>query len=307
MQDARIEEDPPEPPAEWQARLRLYWRLIRGDRPIGWLLLLWPTWWALWLAQGGLPPLWTLLVFTLGVWLTRSAGCVINDYADRWLDGSVERTRNRPLATGEVKASEALALFAVLMLLAFALVLSLNTLAIYLSVVGLLLAATYPYLKRYTYFPQVYLGMAFGWGIPMAFAALTGEVPKLGWLLYVANIFWATAYDTWYAMVDRDDDIRMGSKSTAVLFGDMDLIAQGVLYACVFFALLLVGREAALGLWYWLGVGAALLLVLWEFYLAKDRARDACFRAFLHNNWVGMALFVGIALDFALRAKVVAA
>lgn len=298
------ETSPAEP--DWRLRLRRYWELMRGDRPIGWLLLLWPTWWALWLAADGLPPLWPLLVFSLGVWLTRSAGCVINDYADRWLDGSVERTKQRPLATGEVSPSEALALFTVLMLLAFALVLSLNQLAVYLSVVGLFLAASYPYLKRYTYFPQVYLGMSFGWGIPMAFAALTGGVPKLGWLLYIANIFWATAYDTWYAMVDRDDDIRMGSKSTAVLFGEMDLIAQGVLYACVFFALALVGKDAALGLSYWLGLGVALALVVWEFVLAKDRARDACFRAFLHNNWVGMAIFAGIALDFALRAKVVA-
>lgn len=300
-----LETSPSEP--DWRLRLQRYWKLMRGDRPIGWLLLLWPTWWALWLAADGLPPLWPLIVFSLGVWLTRSAGCVINDYADRWLDGSVERTKQRPLATGEVSPSEALALFAVLMLLAFALVLSLNRLAIYLSVVGLFLAATYPYLKRYTYFPQVYLGMSFGWGIPMAFAALTGSVPKLGWLLYLANIFWATAYDTWYAMVDRDDDIRMGSKSTAVLFGDMDLMAQGVLYACVFFALALVGKDAALGLWYWLGLAVALALVVWEFVLAKDRARDACFRAFLHNNWVGMAIFAGIALDFALRAKVVMA
>lgn len=299
------ETSPLEP--DWRLRLRRYWKLMRGDRPIGWLLLLWPTWWALWLAADGLPPLWPLIVFSLGVWLTRSAGCVINDYADRWLDGSVERTKHRPLATGEVSAGEALALFAVLMLLAFALVLSLNRLAIYLSVVGLFLAATYPYLKRYTYFPQVYLGMSFGWGIPMAFAALTGSVPKLGWLLYLANIFWATAYDTWYAMVDRDDDIRMGSKSTAVLFGDMDLMAQAVLYACVFFALALVGKDAALGLWYWLGLAVALALVVWEFVLAKDRARDACFRAFLHNNWVGMAIFAGIAFDFALRAKVVMA
>ncbi|ODU52397.1 MAG: 4-hydroxybenzoate polyprenyltransferase [Lysobacteraceae bacterium SCN 69-48] len=291
----------------WRQRLRLYWKLVRADRPIGWLLLLWPTWWGLWIAAGGVPPLWPLLVFSLGVWLTRSAGCVINDYADRWLDGSVERTRHRPLATGEVSGREALAVFAVLMLVAFALVLTLNRLTIYMSVVGVLLAASYPYLKRYTYLPQVYLGMAFGWGIPMGFAALTGAVPPVAWVLYVANIFWATAYDTWYAMVDRDDDIRMGAKSTAILFGEMDLVAQGVLYACMFFALALVGRESGMGAWYWAGMGAALVLVAWEFGLARGRERAACFRAFLHNNWVGMALFAGIALDFALRAKVVAA
>lgn len=291
----------------WRERLRLYTKLVRADRPIGWLLLLWPTWWGLWIAADGVPPLWPLLVFTLGVWLTRAAGCVVNDYADRWLDGSVERTKDRPLATGAVSGREALILFAGLMLVAFALVLTLNRLTIYMSVVGVLLAASYPYLKRYTYLPQVYLGMAFGWGIPMGFAALTGAVPPVAWVLYVANIFWATAYDTWYAMVDRDDDIRMGSKSTAILFGEMDLAAQGVLYACMFFALALVGREAGMGVWYWGGMGAALVLVAWEFGLARGRERAACFRAFLHNNWVGMVLFAGIALDFALRAKVVAA
>ncbi len=298
---SEIELDTGEP--HWRERVRQYWALVRGNRPIGWLLLLWPTWWALWLAADGLPPVWPLIVFTLGVWLTRAAGCVINDYADRWLDGNVERTKQRPLATGAVTGREALVLFAVLMLVAFALVLSLNRLTIYLSIVGLFLAMTYPYLKRYTYLPQVYLGMAFGWGIPMAFAAITGSVPPLAWVVYVANIFWATAYDTWYAMVDRDDDLRMGAKSTAVLFGDMDLIAQAVLYACVFLALLLVGRQAGMGMWYWGGLGVALVLVVYEFGVARTRERADCFRAFLHNNWVGMVVFVGIALDFALRAK----
>ena len=294
-------------PPPLRERLHQYWRLVRGDRPIGWLLLLWPTWWGLWLAAKGVPPAWPLVVFTLGVWLTRSAGCVINDYADRWLDGSVERTRTRPLATGAMSGREALAVFAVLMLVAFALVLSLNRLTVWMSVVGVFLAATYPYLKRYTYLPQVYLGMAFGWGIPMAFAALTGGVPPLAWVLYVANIFWATAYDTWYAMVDRDDDLRMGAKSTAILFGEMDLIAQGVLYAGMFLALALAGRQAALGWPYWAGLGVAVVLVAWEFGLARTRARADCFRAFLHNHWVGMAVFAGIALDFALRARTLAA
>ena len=296
-----------DPEPRWRERLRQYWKLVRGDRPIGWLLLLWPTWWGLWIAADGVPPPWPLLVFSLGVWLTRSAGCVINDYADRWLDAGVERTKHRPLATGAVSGREALVVFAVLMLVAFALVLTLNRLTIYLSVVGVFLAASYPYLKRHTYLPQVYLGMAFGWGIPMGFAAVTGAVPPVAWVLYVANIFWATAYDTWYAMVDRDDDIRMGAKSTAILFGEMDLIAQGVLYACMFVALVLVGREAGMGVWYWAGLGMALVLVAWEFGLARGRERAACFRAFLHNNWVGLAIFAGIALDFALRAKVVAA
>ena len=284
----------------WRERLGQYWKLVRGDRPIGVLLLLWPTWWALWLAAGGLPPLGTLLVFTAGVWLTRSAGCVINDYADRWLDPQVERTRSRPLASGAVSAREALLGFAVLMGVAFALVLTLNRLTIILSIVGLFLAASYPYLKRYTYLPQVYLGLAFGWGIPMAFAAVQGEVPPLAWVLYCANILWATAYDTWYAMVDRDDDIRAGSRSTAILFGDMDLAIQGVLYALVFLALFLVGRQAGLGLYYWGGLAIAAALAVHEFVIARHREREACFRAFLHNNWIGAAVFAGIALDYAL-------
>lgn len=281
------------------SRAMQFWKLMRADRPIGTLLLLWPTWWALWLAAGGLPSLWILFVFTAGVWLTRSAGCVINDYADRWLDPHVKRTRDRPLATGAVSGREALALFAGLMLVAFALVLTLNRLTILLSFVGVLLAASYPYLKRYTHLPQVYLGLAFGWGIPMAFAAVQGEVPALAWLLYVANIVWSTAYDTWYAMVDRDDDIRMGSHSTAILFGDLDLVIQGVLYALFLGAMALVGQRAGLGFAYWIGLGVAAVLVAWEFFLARHRGREACFKAFLHNNWVGMALFAGIAVALA--------
>jgi 4-hydroxybenzoate polyprenyltransferase len=274
---------------------------MRADKPIGTLLLLWPTWWALWIAAKGVPPWWTLLVFSVGVWLTRSAGCIINDYADRWLDGQVKRTRERPLATGAVKGREALMLFAALMLIAFALVLTMNRLTVWLSFIGLFLATTYPYLKRYTYLPQMYLGMAFGWGIPMAFAAVQGEVPTLGWLLYAANILWSTAYDTWYAMVDRDDDIRMGAKSTAILFGDLDLVIQAILYALVFGTLLLVGQRTGLGVYYWLGLGAAVLLVVYEFAIARRREREACFRAFLHNNWVGMAVFVGIAAEYAMK------
>jgi 4-hydroxybenzoate polyprenyltransferase len=296
MSYERYAPPPPPPPPEPPGRLQLYWALVRGNRPIGWLLLLWPTWWGLWIAAGGVPPWWPWLVFTAGVWLTRSAGCVINDYADRWLDPQVERTRDRPLATGAVSGREALAVFAALMLVAFALVLTLNRLTVLLSVVGVLLAASYPYLKRYTYLPQVYLGMAFGWGIPMAFAAVQGKVPAIGWLLYVANILWSTAYDTWYAMVDRDDDIRMGAKSTAILFGDMDLVAQGILYASFFVALALVGRDAALGAPYWSAFALAVALVGWEFVVARHRERDACFRAFLHNHWVGATVFAGIAI-----------
>ena len=294
---------PPDLRPLWQRKLGAYLRLMRADRPIGWLLLLWPTWWGLWFAAGGLPNWHPLVVFTLGVWLTRGAGCVINDYADRWLDGKVERTRARPLVTGEVSGREALILFVVLMLMAFALVLTLNRLAIWMSVIGVLLAASYPFLKRYTYLPQVYLGMAFGWGIPMAFAAIQGTVPPVAWLLYIANILWATAYDTWYAMVDRDDDLRMGAKSTAILFGDLDFVAQAVLYLLMLLTLILVGQRAEMGLYYWAGLGVAAVLVLWEFHIARSRERDDYFRAFLHNNWVGMAIFAGIAADFALTAR----
>ena len=290
---------PSAPP--WRRKLALYWQLVRGDRPIGWLLLLWPTWWALWLAADGVPPLWTLFVFSAGVWLTRSAGCVINDYADRWLDPHVERTQGRPLATGAVGGREALAVFAVLMLVAFALVLTMNRLTVWLSFVGVFLAASYPYLKRYTYLPQVYLGLAFGWSIPMAFAAVQGTVPPVAWLLYVGNILWTTAYDTWYAMVDREDDLKMGSKSTAILFGEMDLVAQGVLYALAFAAFVLVGQRAGLGLYWWLGLAVAAALVVYEFAMARNRAREACFKAFLHNHWVGAAIFAGLALDRALH------
>lgn len=292
---------PSDPLPDWRRRLVLYWKLVRGDRPIGWLLLLWPTWWGLWLAAGGVPPLWPLIVFSLGVWLTRSAGCVINDYADRWLDPHVERTKDRPLATGAVRGREALLLFAGLMLVAFALVLTLNALTIAMSVVGVLLAASYPYLKRYTHFPQVYLGLAFGWGIPMAFAAVRGHVPLEGWLLYAANIVWATAYDTWYAMVDREDDARMGSKSTALLFGRHDLLAQAVLYTGFFALLLFTGRLAQLGIAWHAGLAVAAGLVAWEFVIARGRGREACFRAFLHNHWVGATVFAALAIDFALR------
>lgn len=283
------------------SRLRQYWLLIRGHRPIGTLLLLWPTWWALWLAADGFPAWQTWAIFTAGVWLTRSAGCVINDYADRWLDPQVERTKARPLATGAVSGREALAVFALLMLAAFALVLLTNRLTVELSVVGVFLAASYPYLKRHTYLPQVYLGLAFGWGIPMAFAATLGTVPALAWLLFLANVLWATAYDTWYAMVDRDDDLRAGAKSTAILFGSVDLVAQGVLYALFLLALLLVGRQAQLAPAYYGGVAIAAILIGVEFRMARGRDRDGCFKAFLHNNWVGACVFAGFVLGVAMR------
>jgi 4-hydroxybenzoate polyprenyltransferase len=285
----------------WSGRLGQYWLLIRGHRPIGTLLLLWPTWWALCLAADGFPTLKLGMIFTLGVWLTRSAGCVINDYADRWLDPQVERTRSRPLATGAVSGREALIVFAGLMLVAFGLVLQTNRLTVELSFIGALLAASYPYLKRYTYLPQVYLGLAFGWGIPMAFAAVQGTVPMLAWLLFIANVVWATAYDTWYAMVDRDDDLRAGAKSTAILFGEADLIAQGVLYALFVVTLVCTGVSARLAPLYYVGLAVAAGLIVWEFRIARHRDRDGCFRAFLHNNWVGVTVFAGIVLGVTMR------
>lgn len=283
-----------EPAQVPDSRLRLYWKLMRADRPIGTLLLLWPTWWALWLAAGGTPPLWILFVFSAGVWLTRSAGCVINDYADRWLDPHVQRTKDRPLASGALTGRDALKLFAVLMLAAFALVLTLNWQTITMSVVAVILAASYPYMKRYTHLPQVYLGLAFGWGIPMAFTAITGSVPAVAWLLLIANVLWSTAYDTWYAMVDREDDLKVGSHSTAILFGELDLVIQAILYALFIAALSLVGQHAQLAWPYWAGLGIAVLLIGWQFWIARKRERGPCFRAFLHNNWVGAVIFAGL-------------
>jgi 4-hydroxybenzoate polyprenyltransferase len=287
-------------PAVWRKKLGLYWLLIRGDRPVGTLLLLWPTWWALWVAAEGVPPLGILAIFTAGVWLTRSAGCVINDYNDRWLDWQVDRTKARPMATGEVEPREGLMLFGVLMLVAFGLVLLTNWLTVALSVVAAALAATYPLLKRHTYLPQVYLGIAFGWGIPMAFAAVQGTVPPIAWLLFLGNLLWTTGYDTWYAMVDREDDIRAGSKSTAILFGDADLIAQAIIYAGFLWAMWLVGARAELGLHYQVALGLAAAVVLVQFWIARGRGRAACFLAFRANQWVGLLVFAGIAAHYAL-------
>ena len=284
-------------PESWRERLPHYWALVRGDRPVGWLLLLWPTWWALWLAADGLPPLGTLAIFTAGVWLTRSAGCVVNDYADRWLDSNVERTKARPLATGAVSPREAFWLFVAMMLVAFLLVCLTNPLTILLSVAGAFLAASYPFLKRYTYLPQVYLGLAFGWGIPMAYAAVQGEVPEIAWLLFLGNLLWTTGYDTWYAMVDRDDDLRLGAKSTAILFGELDLIALGILYGGFLVTLFLFGRRAELGFNYYVGLAVAAGFIAYQFALARDRSREHCFAAFRNNQWVGLVVFLGIALS----------
>ena len=279
-------------------RLRQYILLMRLDRPIGIFLLLWPTLWALWIAAKGIPDHWVATVFVLGVILMRSAGCVINDYADRDIDRHVERTSNRPLTAGRVTEKEALLLFAVLSLVAFGLVLTLNRLTILLSFVGAALVASYPFMKRYTYLPQAYLGLAFGWSVPMAFAAQTGEVPTVAWLLLIATVLWATAYDTIYAMIDRPDDLKIGVKSTAILFGTADRIIIAIIQGMTLLVLLIVGLQLELGRGYYAGLGVALLLMCYQQYLIQNRDGMKCFRAFLNNNWVGVAVFAGIALHY---------
>lgn len=278
-----------------------YVQLMRLDRPIGILLLLWPTLSALWVAAEGVPDLLVLIVFTLGVIVMRSAGCVINDYADRDFDGKVVRTMNRPLATGALEAEDALRVFAVLSIIAFALVLLLNTLTIFMSVIGLMLAASYPFMKRYTHLPQVYLGAAFGWAIPMAFAAQTNSIPMIAWLLFIANIIWATIYDTFYAMADREDDLIAGIKSTAVLFGEDDKLIIGALQVLFILAMLLIGSQLELGWVYYVCVGIAAVLFVYQQRLTTGRDPAACIQAFLNNNWVGAVLFLGFVLHYGLQ------
>jgi 4-hydroxybenzoate polyprenyltransferase len=273
-------------------------QLIRFDRPIGTLLLLWPTLWALWLAAQGVPDYKLLVIFVAGTFLTRSAGCIVNDLADRNLDGAVARTNARPLVTGAVSVREALVLFVVLMMLAFILVLFTNALTIELSIVAVLLASSYPFMKRYTHLPQLVLGAAFSWGIPMAFAAQRGTLPLALWLVYLGNLLWTVAYDTAYAMVDRDDDLRIGIKSTAILFGRHDRLIIGLLQLGCLLSLYLAGLAFGLGLYYNVALLVAAMLFGYQQYLIRERRPDACFRAFLHNNWVGMTIFVGVALDY---------
>lgn len=275
-----------------------YLRLMRIHRPIGAFLLLWPTLWALWLATAGKPSPKLFTVFVAGVFVMRAAGCVMNDFADRRYDPHVRRTRERPLAAGEVSSTEALALFAVLGLIAFGLVLTLNTLCIELAFIGLALAMSYPFMKRYTYLPQPYLGLAFGWGIPMAFAAAQGTVPDVAWLIFIANILWATVYDTMYAMVDRADDLKIGVKSTAILFGSMDKKIIGVLQLLLLGNLVLVGTRLQLGTVYYVGLGFAACFALYQQRLIRKREPGKCFEAFLNNNWFGAAVFAGILLHY---------
>ena len=271
---------------------------MRLDKPIGILLLLWPTLWALWLASRGIPDWITLLIFVTGAVLMRSAGCVMNDIADRKFDGLVERTKNRPLATHEVSVIEAYLLAAGLCLLAFGLVLLFNKTTIFLSFAALFLAATYPFTKRFLAIPQAYLGVAFGFGIPMAFAAVNDYIPQLAWVLLAANVFWAIAYDTEYAMVDWDDDLKIGIKSSAIFFGKYDVIAVMLCYGAMLGLLVYVGQFMGYGKYYYIGLGAALALVCRQYVLIKNRNRVDCFKAFLHNNWIGLVIFIGLAIEY---------
>ncbi len=283
-------------------RLDLYEKLMRLDKPIGTLLLLWPTLWALWLSSAGRPGWMLVWVFALGTLLMRSAGCVINDFADRDFDQHVERTRERPLTTGQVSSREALALFALLCLASFALVLLLRKpLLIWLSFAAFFLAATYPLTKRFFAIPQAYLGVAFGFGIPMAYAAQLGEVPAQAWWLLLANVFWAVAYDTEYAMVDRNDDLKIGIKTSAITFGRFDVAAVMLCYAATLALIAWVGSTYALGWPFYSALAIAAGIMGVHYTWIRGRERMACFKAFLHNNWVGGIIFAGIALDFLLR------
>ena len=288
------------PPAGRSATRTLahYARLVRLDRPIGIWLLMWPALSALWLASHGHPHQHAFIVFALGVVLMRSAGCAINDFADRRVDPHVARTADRPLATGQVAPAEALLIAAILALLAFAVVLTLDRTTIRLSFVGAALAIVYPFLKRFFPLPQVWLGAAFSWSIPMAFAAESGDVPRLGWLLFIAGVLWTSVYDTMYAMVDREDDLKLGVRSTAILFGDADRFVIGVLQLMVLYALWLVGQQAGLGHWSFAALLLGTCLFAWQQWLIRARVPADCLRAFRNNNWFGLVLFVGILLDY---------
>ncbi len=281
-------------------RLNQYWLLARFNRPIGILILLWPTLWALWVAGRGRPDLLVLFVFCSGVVLMRAAGCVINDFADREIDPHVERTRQRPMATGRVKPKEALVLFAVLCLLAFSLVLLLNTMTILLSFVGAFLAASYPFMKRYTHLPQAYLGIAFGWAVPMAFAAQTETVPAVAWLMFLTTALWALVYDTMYAMVDKDDDLKIGVKSTAILFGDREREIMAGLQVLILALLVAIGVMEDLHWPYYIFLVDAAGLFVYQQKLIFHREKADCFKAFLNSNWFGMAVFAGLVLNFLI-------
>jgi len=284
-------------------RLAIYIQLTRLNRPIGILLLLWPTLWGVWIAGEGHPAWHIVLIFVLGTVLMRSAGCAINDYADRDFDKYVKRTRERPVTSGRIAPGEALWVAAALSLCAFVLILPLNSLTLLLSVPAVLLAASYPFTKRFFAIPQAYLGIAFGFGIPMAFAAQLGSVPLIAWLLLLANIFWAIAYDTEYAMVDRDDDIHLGLHSSALLFGKYDVTAVMSCYAITLALLAWAGQMAGLGWMYYAGLAVAAGIAMYHYALIKNGSREKCFAAFLHNNWFGAVVFAGIALDYLTRPQ----
>jgi len=281
-------------------RLQQYALLTRLDRPIGTFLLLWPTLWGLWMAAEGFPKPGVLIVFILGVFLMRSAGCVLNDIADRRFDPLVSRTRTRPLAAGNVSSIEALMIAGSLIFIAFLLVLTMNELTIQLALVAVILAGIYPFMKRYTYLPQFFLGLTFGWSIPMAFAAQTNSIPQIAWLLLIANILWSVVYDTMYAMVDREDDLKIGVKSTAILFDDADRVIIGVIQALVLITLIMIGKQAHLGPSYFISLGIAACLFLYQLSLIWNRVPKQCMRAFLNNNWFGLTIFIGLFLDFLL-------
>jgi 4-hydroxybenzoate polyprenyltransferase len=281
-------------------KLALYFRLIRADKPIGILLLLWPTLWALWMASGGVPDPAILAIFVVGTALMRSSGCAINDYADRDFDRHVKRTAERPLTSGRIKGWEAVMVAVVLALVSFLLILPLNGLTKQLSVVAVIVAGSYPYFKRFFAIPQAYLGIAFGFGIPMAFAAVQGRVPAVAWWLLAANVFWSVAYDTAYAMVDRDDDLKLGMRTSAITFGRFDVAAIMVCYAMALGIDLACGWSLGLRWWFVAGVAVAAGMALYHYTLIRERDRMKCFAAFRHNNWLGAALFAGVALDYAL-------
>lgn len=283
-------------------KLNAYERLMRLDKPIGILLLLWPTLWALLIAGLGKPDWIVVMIFITGTVLMRSAGCVLNDIADMKYDGLVERTKNRPLANNEVSKKEAYILAAVLSLVAFGLVCFLNKLTIQLSVIALLLAASYPFTKRFLAIPQAYLGIAFGFGIPMAFAAIMGYIAPIAWVLLLANIFWAIAYDTEYAMVDRDDDLKIGIKSSAITFGRFDVVAVMICYTLTLLLLVIAGKWLLLSGAYYLGLALAAGVAIYHYFLIKDREKTKCFKAFLHNNWFGFAVFLGLAAHYLMQA-----
>ncbi len=282
-------------------RLSQYYYLTRLHRSIGIFLLLWPMLWALWIASAGKPDIGVALIFIAGVVLMRSAGCVINDYADRQIDAQVARTQQRPIATGKVTPKEALGVFAVLIIMAFGLVLLTNRFTIMLSVGGVVLAVIYPFMKRHTHLPQVVLGMAFAWSVPMVYAAQTNAINQVAWLIYTITVVWTVIYDTFYAMVDREDDLKIGVKSTAILFGDADRVILFILQLLMFLGLLLLGQQAKLQWPYYLGMAVAACFALYQQYLIRRREPPACFAAFLNNNWLGLVLFVGVVASFLVK------